>query len=108
MDETSHMINVTQLMMSARIEHIIVLECCVENYKCVLCKWNVCVYLCLRALVCTAPHSEVSISCSLSSAGVKTSESRGGREEGRCRVLHIQYEGRASKVTDVLCTGRAT
>jgi hypothetical protein len=36
----------------------------------------------------------------VSSAGVETSESRGGCEEGRCGVLHIQHEGRASEVTD--------
>jgi hypothetical protein len=36
-------------------------------------------------------------------AGVEASESRRGCEEGRCTVLHIQHEGRASKVSDDLC-----
>jgi hypothetical protein len=106
MNETLCNVNVTDLMVSAIIEHIAILQYSIWNYKCVQCRWKL--YLCMRALVCTGPHTEVSVSCSMSSAGVKTSESRGGREEGRCGVLHIQYESRAGKVTDILCRERVT
>jgi hypothetical protein len=61
---------------------------------------------CVDRILYILPAIEVSVSCSVFSAGVETSESRGGREEGRCGVLHIQYEGRASEVTDILCTER--
>lgn len=41
------------------------------------------------------------------SAGVETSESRGGREEGGRGVLHVQHEGGTSEVSDNPCAREA-